>query len=260
MGISTAGNQISFLVPVDKLMALLEKFSTKKQNSIHQKEKLKTTIHQNLMKNKKNIIDTILAAKWQLRSLGEAMVIGKIVSSIKCWGNSKKSESSPLIQIIKGCSGQDLVYLSQSFNTGMVEYEFIWPQAKDLSSARFYNAYQRQMNSFYAGNNAGSDDVTNFRCQQKFIQQQRLEQTLLEVELKNQGKTNVTHNREPVIARTTYCVRRYREFQDLYDIFYLSLTVDQKDRALVSHFTLSGFTQNSAIAFSKKFVSEIQWH
>ncbi|MFC6978133.1 hypothetical protein [Microbulbifer taiwanensis] len=98
--------------------------------------------------------------------------------------------------------------------------------------------------------------MTNFRCRQSFTAQERVGE-------KRDGEEPVSkpqQNREPIVARTSYCVRRYKDFPDLYDIFFLSLSVDRKNRALVSHFTLSGFTRESAAAFTEKFTSEIQWH
>lgn len=245
INVATAGNQISFLVPVEKLIALREHYQ--RQNG-HPVDLLVAT-HRQLLDNQQKIIDAVLAAEWKLRPLGEAMVVGGILPSIQCWGNSEEDEDNPVRRIDKGCTGQDVVYLSEDFNTGRVEYEFFWLEADDLLPSRFYSEYQNQMSSFYPGNIAGEDDVTNYRCRQGFTSQER-----------RMGKSKADSSRLPVLARTSYCVRRYQQFPDLYDIFFLSLTVDQKDRALVSHFTLSGFTEGSAAAFTEKFTSEIQWH
>ena len=246
INVATAGNQVSFLVPVEKL-ARLYKHLRDEGNGVD----LKEVTHQQLVENQRQIIDTILGAEWKPRALGEAKVVGEIVPAIQCWGNTQEEDDTPVTRIDKGCTGQDVVYLSENFNTGRVEYEFFWLEAKDLRPSRFYAEYQQQMSSFYPGNTAGEDDVTNFRCRQSFTSQPR--------EAEDQA-SKVENNKGPIIARTSYCVRRYKNFPDLYDIFYLSLSVDKKDRALVSHFTLSGFTRKSAEAFTEKFTSEIQWH
>ncbi|WP_308366045.1 MULTISPECIES: serine protease [unclassified Microbulbifer] len=245
INVATAGNQISFLVPVDKLIALREHYQRQDGRPVD----LQAATHRQLLDNQQKIIDSVLEAEWKLRPLGDAMVVGEILPSIQCWGNSEEDEDNPVKRIDKGCTGQDVIYLSENFNTGRVEYEFFWLEADDLLPSRFYSEYESQMSSFYPGNMAGEDDVTNFRCRQGFTSQER-----------KVGKSKADNDRQPVRARTSYCVRRYQQFPDLYDVFFLSLTVDQKDRALVSHFTLSGFTETSATAFSEKFTSEIQWH
>ena len=243
INVATAGNQVSFLIPVEKLATLLSHYRAQGQEV-----DLHAVTNQQLLENQQQIIDKILNAKWQLRPLGDAMVVGDILSSIQCWGNTQDDEESPIKRIDKGCTGQDVIYLSEGFNTGRVEYEFFWLQADDLNAARFYSDYEQQMSSFAPGNNAGEEDVTNFRCNQAFTQQPR-------VQAGDGGEA-----KEPIVARTSYCVRRYKKFPELFDVFYLSLSVDQENRALVSHFTLSGFTQESAEAFTQKFTSEIQWH
>jgi len=246
INVATAGNQVSFLVPVEKLVSLLKHFR-EEGNALD----LQKVTHQQLLANQQRIIDSVLNADWQKRALGEARVVGEIVPAIQCWGNTQDDEDNPVKRIDKGCTGQDVIFLADDFNTGRVEYEFFWLEADDLLASRFYAEYEQQMGSFYPGNDAGEDNVTNFRCQQAFTSQER------------DGGAPATKpegDREPVVARTSYCVRRYKDFPDLYDVFFLSLSVDQKNRALVSHFTLSGFTRESAAAFTEKFTSEIQWH
>ncbi|MCO1333576.1 serine protease [Microbulbifer sp. OS29] len=245
INVATAGNQVSFLIPVDKLSALLKHYR-QKGGSLN----LKQVTYQQLLNNQQRIIDSILQVDWKRRSLGDARVVGDIIPAIKCWGNTEESEDNPIKRIDKGCAGQDVIFLSDEFDTGKVEYEFFWLEAEDLLTARFYAEYEGQMDAFFPGNSAGEKDVTNFRCQQGFTAQPRGEEP---------SASKPERKQEPLIARTSYCVRRYKNFPDLYDIFFLSLSVDQKNRALVSHFTLSGFTQESADAFSQKFTSEIQW-
>jgi len=246
INVATAGNQVSFLVPVDKLSTLLKHFH-KRDEALD----LKAVTYQQLIDNQQRIIDSILQADWKRRALGEAKVVGEIVPAIKCWGNTQDDDESPIKRIDKGCTGQDVIFLSDEFNTGRVEYEFFWLEADDLLPARFYAEYEQQMSTFYPGNSAGEEDVTNFRCRQGFTSQPRTG---------NGPISKPDRSKKPLVARTSYCVRRYKDFPDLYDIFFLSLSVDQKNRALVSHFTLSGFTQESADAFTEKFTSEIQWH
>ncbi|HEY8567934.1 serine protease [Microbulbifer sp.] len=265
INVATAGNQISFLVPVDKLAALLEDFK-QEMSAGNGAIVLQPVINRQLLKNQQRIIDQILGADWQLRPLGDALVVGEIVPAIQCWGNSTDDEDEPIQQVAKGCTGQDVVYLSESFDTGRVEYEFFWLESNDkLAPSRFYSGYADEMSGFYPGNSAGEDDVTNFNCKQQFTTHPRdgagdKEQDAEAGAEPAQKPPKANGNSDPAIARTSICVRRYKEFPELYDVFYVSLTVDQANRALVSHFTLSGFTKESASAFTEKFVSEIQWH
>lgn len=264
INVATAGNQISFLVPVDKLIALLADFR-KEMSGGNGAIPLQPVINRQLHQNQQRIIDQILKANWQLRPLGDALVVGEIVPAIQCWGNSTDDEDEPIQQVAKGCTGQDVVYLSETFDTGRVEYEFFWLESDDsLATSRFYSAYESEMSGFYPGNSAGEDDVTDFNCKQQFTTHPRTGAGAATAQSTDEGEEptppRAKGSTKPAIARTSYCVRRYKEFPELFDVFYVSLTVDQSNRALVSHFTLSGFTKESASALTEKFVSEIQWH
>ncbi|MCQ3828950.1 trypsin-like peptidase domain-containing protein [Microbulbifer elongatus] len=271
INVATAGNQISFLVPVDKLVALLQDYK-KDAGEGNGALELQPVINRQLHKNQQRIIDQILDANWQLRPLGDAMVVGEIVPSIQCWGNTSDDEDEMIKQVAKGCTGQDVVFLSETFDTGRVEYEFFWLESEDdFLSSRFYAAYEENMSGFFPGNSAGEDDVTDFNCKQQFTTHPRNGKTHSGDGAKNkengeasgdeaQTPPKANGSSEPVIARTSYCVRRYKDYPELFDVFYVSLTVDHDNRALVSHFTLSGFTQESATAFTQKFASEVQWH
>ncbi|MFC6978134.1 S1C family serine protease [Microbulbifer taiwanensis] len=143
INVATAGNQVSFLVPVDKLAALQKHFR-QEGNSLD----LKEVTHRQLLDNQQRIIESILQADWQRRALGEAKVVGEIVPAIQCWGNTQEDDDNPVKRIDKGCTGQDVVFLADDFNSGRVEYEFFWLEAEDLLPSRFYAEYEQQMSSF----------------------------------------------------------------------------------------------------------------
>ena len=64
---------------------------------------------------------------------------------------------------------------------------------------------------------------------------------------------------EPMKRKVSYCVRAYQDLPDLFDIFYVGVSVDKSNKALMEHFTLSGVTQASANAFLAKFVEVVAW-
>ena len=50
-----------------------------------------------------------------------------------------------------------------------------------------------------------------------------------------------------------------KKFKGLYDALYISAHIGYNDRALVSHYTLSGVSQKNADAFLRKMLGVIQW-
>ena len=59
--------------------------------------------------------------------------------------------------------------------------------------------------------------------------------------------------------KTIFCTRAYKKFPDLYDVLYLSASVDKDSQALVSHFTIAGISQPNALAFTQQFMEAVSW-
>ena len=59
--------------------------------------------------------------------------------------------------------------------------------------------------------------------------------------------------------KTVFCLRAYKDYPELYDILFLQGSVDDKDRALISHFTLAGVSKDNGLAFAGKFMEVSQW-
>ena len=110
-------------------------------------------------------------------------------------------------------------------------------QAKELSDTKFYTLYEQRIKRAGPANEANKEDVTEYQCQHDIVMPA------------HQGMKN----------KAVFCTRAYKDFPGLFDILYLAASIDKNDQALLSHFTVAGVTQNSAMAFSKKFMESVTW-
>jgi hypothetical protein len=62
-----------------------------------------------------------------------------------------------------------------------------------------------------------------------------------------------------MINKAVFCTRAYKKFPQLYDVLFIGASVDQNDKALISHFTLAGVSQDMAMAFTRKFMESLTW-
>ncbi len=232
INVATSGNQIGFLVPHDKLLALVKTY--KEQNNLT----IAQQMEQQLNQNQKKLIGTLLDSNWQLRKLGEGLIPTIDVPFIRCWGESNADKSDALVMLaVANCSLEENTYISGNFFTGALEMEFRYMQAKKLSDVKFYQLFQRQIARVMPGNKAGKDDVTEFQCQHDIVMPE-----------------NQLINNKAIL-----CTRAYKDFNDLYDVLYLGISIDRDDQAFISHFTLAGVAQNSAQAFTSKFMESVSW-
>ena len=235
INVATAGNQVSFLVPSNKLSELVNRPS-EESPAQNLSEKAERQLHDSQQK----LIDKILKDDWPKDKLGDTQVIGEIPGLVSCWGRSSRDDDgkNPIVEISKGCSLQDSIYISPSMTTGSLEYEFYWIEAEDVKEEKFVRYLSKNMGGFPA-NRASKDDVSEFQCHEDFTDVP--------------GESVVS-----TLAKSFYCVRRYKKFSSLFDVLYIRLA-KRNEYAFISHFTLAGVSQESANRFSRAFFENVSW-
>lgn len=233
VNVSTAGNQISFLVPV----VALQKLITESRSRDHSIADFNKRIGEQLFLDQQLKYSWLLADSWRTIGLGEAEVLEELPPFVKCWGGSN-SETQSMQHLVadRSCRSEDTIYLSNQFSSGTLEYQFFWLEAGDLNSWQFYTMYQTLYSDFAPGNRAAKEDVGDFACDHSFIRDQT-------------GRK----------SKVVFCTRAYRDHPQLYDLLYLQGSVDDRRKAFISHFTLSGVSRDNGLAFTRKFIGAVKW-
>lgn len=238
INVATSGNQIGFLVPHDKLVALFDAYNEQAPKDI------KAQMSAQLVVNQNKLMGSLLNNTWHSKELaGMAMIPIIDVPFIRCWGDSNADQADAIIEaVVANCSIDENTYLSSHFFTSGIEIEFRYMQARDLTDNKFYHLYQKQISMAGAGNRASKDDVTEYQCHHDLISPESTANTAMAINNKS-----------------IFCTRAYKDFPQLYDVLYLSATIDKNQQALVSHFTLAGVDQKNAMAFTRKFMEAVSW-
>jgi len=232
INVATSGNQIGFLVPHDKLLSLFNAYKIVAPISIEKQMLAQLT------KNQDKLMTSILDSEWQLKQLGQSLIPTVDVPFIRCWGDSNADKADALVlAALAHCTLEESTYLSSHFFTGILEMEFRYMQAKELSDTKFYTLYEQRIGRAGPANEANKEDVTEYQCQHDIVMPA------------HQGIKN----------KAVFCTRAYKDFPGLFDVLYLGASIDKNDQALLSHFTIAGVTQDSAMAFSKKFMESVTW-
>lgn len=232
INVSSAGEQLSFLVPVKYLNALLSELVIRKINSnidFHQR------IEQQLINYQSSYISTMLAAKWEHTNLGPASLPNKISEMLKCWGDSSDDKDSLITHAYSTCESQDSIFLSTEFTTGGIGYTYDLYSSKDLSTLHFYNIYSRYFGSTMQMNRVEKDQVGEYSCNTQFV--------------------DIENN----TWKIAFCVRNYKKYQALYDVVTSMALLGKSDQGLVINLGLSGVSKNLSLAFVKRFMEEVRW-
>ncbi|MDM7860950.1 serine protease [Alteromonas sp. ASW11-36] len=232
VNVATAGSQLSFLVPVSKVYDLLE----------HAAEPLAAEGYTKHISSQVNqfqdaYFSQLLALDWELETLGESVrVPGEMGLDTNCWGSTNEDDEDRNIEILRlVCNNSNSIYLQPRLNTGVLHYSYEFNSAIDLSPYRFHKLISG--GGYYPDNSASNDDVTQFECTQKYLETDELGNSF---------------------AQTGFCSRAYVDIEGMYDILFYK-TVSEDTRSLTSHFTLAGVSDEIALAFTQRFMEEVQW-
>ncbi len=225
VNVSSAGNQLSFLVPATALYELIADLKVRQHGLVN----FDARINGQLLANQRRLIGGILAEDWPTQELGEATALDELPSFVKCWGGSA-DEKALFKSVSSSCRSDEHIYLGPRLNTGIISYQFFWLEAGKLNAAQFNSYYEALFPNYMPDNSADEDNVTNYACDEEFVK-----------------------DRTGNIDKLVLCVRAYRKYAGLYDALYIRGSVDESAKAFVSHFTLAGVEREMLALFMERF-------
>jgi serine protease Do len=227
VNVATAGNQVSFLVPADYVLALLGR--TKSLEPMDH-DAAYARLRAGLLDNQARYMQRLLAVPLATTTLGDYKVPGRIAPFMRCWGDADRTRENVYEQIIQQCSSEDDIYLSRGQQTGIVHFQHSYLVGRQINRFRFYNLYQDQFNSPYERIQATQEDVSRFACHTDFV----------------------AHN--GLSFKAALCLRRYKKLPDLYDAVLRAATLDRNTRGVQTTLVLAGVTADNARLFARRYL------
>ncbi|MDH5483958.1 MAG: serine protease [Gammaproteobacteria bacterium] len=229
INVSTAGNDLSFLVPVKYLDRLVRHYQIKKETDFA------SQIEQQVFDNQKYFMEILLSSDWKKTRLGDVTVVAELTDYFKCWGKTDDDSEQLYEHTYTACASPDSVFISQDFDTGTVDFRYDWFDAEALSRFQFYNIYSDRFAGSFSTNSVTRDDVGNYQCNTGFV--------------KLAG-----HN-----WKIAQCFRKYKNFKGLFDVSLTMASIDYNHKGLLVNMNMAGVEKKLAIAFSRKYMESIQW-
>jgi len=231
VNVSTAGNELSFLVPVRYLRSLLASV----EKSAGQKIDLIERITEQLIASQQHTMQQLLQAKWKTMRLGEANVPAELEAYFKCWGQTENKPEMLYSYTYSACASSDSIYISDHFETGSIDFRYDLLNTDKLNSMQFYNLYTEKFAEGYSTNHAEEEDVGNYRCNTRFIDMD--------------GKT----------WKAALCFRAYKKFTGLHDVALSMASLGSNNSGLLINMNASGLNKENAMALVRKFMGNITW-
>jgi len=232
VNVATEGEQISFLVPAERALALLER-AAKAENPTP--NLFLAEVGRQIDANQARYLSGMFSTATPSVALGPYAVPTKPADFFRCWADAVRRKELPYTAVSHDCSTDDYIFVSSEQSSGIVRFYHQLLSTAELNPPQFFTLYSAQ---FQAGNVAvfgNEDEVTPFRCQTRIVQSQT-------------GK-----------LRTVLCARQYVKLPGLYDAVLKSATLGARNVGLVTTLSLSGVSFDNIQTLSRRYLENIKW-
>ncbi|HEU5359176.1 MAG TPA: serine protease [Gemmatimonadales bacterium] len=232
INVSTAGNEVSFLVPGTRAAELVAEVEAPGYRA---PDDLAAEVARQLRVYQRTYLSTLFTRTVPVTQLGGATLPTDPAPYFNCWADADNDPDAPYQSVVHRCSTDDEVFLAEDHWSGVIEFQHRVLTADGMPAAQFYRIYQ---DAFAEGTDAlddGGDDVTDFRCTTRNVRQ---------------GGAR---------WRTAFCVRAYTQLEGLYDAVFRAALLGRADTGVITELTLSGVTYDNAVAVSRRFFGLVKW-
>jgi hypothetical protein len=232
INVSTAGNQVSFLVPVERAVALAARVAAP---GYHPPARLLDDVAEQIRAYQDAYLETLFSDSTKTVDLGPFRVPTEPAPFFRCWGHVPPETDLPYEEAEHSCSTDDEVYIAEGQQSGVVDLSYELVTTRKLGASRFYSLYT---NMFTNDNTPGGEEehVTSWRC----------------------ATRNVRAGATPL--RVVACVRAYRKLAGLYDGVIKAAVLGRRDAGLVATLTLSGVSFANVERLTTRFLERFSWH
>jgi serine protease Do len=232
VNVRTSGNQVSFLVPVDKVRALLGTIGAPQNPD----RPWIDVVRGQLLANEARYFATLMAADpLPTVTLDGVVLPGQIAPFMRCWANSEAEESKPYSALRYDCSTDDYVFVSNQLMSGVVRYHHHVAHSEQLNRFQFSSLMSQYFGSEYGDFEGDEDDVTRFRCRERLVRNGDLP------------------------LKAVICLRAYRRLPGLHDAVLKVAVLGKTTRGAESSMAMSGVSPATVQKVVERYVRAIGW-
>lgn len=231
VNVAKGGDDISFLVPVEKLQDLMSQAGTRDVNEATYPER----IRQALLDDQQHFYQTVLSREFESVRLGDVRLPARLAPNLRCWGHTENDADVYFVGAHQHCQSEDSIYVSEKLYTGRMAYDYEWITTDRLNPFQFYQAVSTRFEHRHIRSSDDEKEVSNFACHQDTV--------------------GIGGQR----WKMSTCFRRYRKYDGLYDASLVMVTIDRNQQALLVRYAASGIGKQNAIDLFKRVMESIEW-
>lgn len=231
VNVATQGNGLGFIVPVEKLEALLKQ----------PKSDLNQAIAQQLNEANEDYFQPLLTGQFKRAQIGGFDVPTEIGDDIRCWDTSEEPEAEDLLnEESLFCTNNRVIYISDKLQLGQFGYAFSFISAQEaLSPFHFYHLYSQYYDVNYP--KRSTKDYGDIKpCHSDFL------------------RLNSEKNNGEALFKTTYCARPSIKYPDVSDIYFIAGQIGKDNQGLMIKIVISGIKEELGQKIIRRILKEVQ--
>lgn len=231
VNVATEGNQVSFLVPVERAVALLRTALARQPGAPAPSLEL---VGAQLRQHQDTYLRDMFGKSTTTIDFGPFRVVTQPAPFFRCWGDGSRKDDLPYERTRHRCATEDDIYLDQDQTTGSLTVNHQLLTTKSLNPPQFFALYTK---AFVDDNSpmGEAEYVTNWKC--------------------------VTRNvrNDTTRMRAVVCLRRYRKLGALYDANVKVAVLGRSDVGLLSTLNVTGLTYENLTTLTERFLKQVTW-
>jgi hypothetical protein len=231
INVSTSGDQVSFLVPVERAAALVKQVRSADYRA---PANLLEEVARQLREYQDVYLADLFTAGLETVEIGQYRVATQPAPFFRCWGDANQRTELLYQTAEHSCSTDDYLFIAEDQQSGVIDVTHQFVTSTALNTTRFFALYTAMLE---VDNTPGGTEehVTSWRCGTR--------------NLRNAAAT----------LRAILCLRRYRKLGELYDAVLKVAVLGQRDSGLVSTLTLSGASFENVSRLTNRYLEHITW-
>lgn len=227
------GEQISFLVPAQFVMVMLEQGKVITAQPTQQE--FRSEVGRQLLLHQTMMADQLLKAPLATRALGPYAAPINEMQGIRCWGDDPSTPQLKYYYSRLNCRTESVVGVEDALRTGFINVRHEYFATEKLDSFRFLQIYSKSYQNETFGTYRDRHR-TGPECNDAFVK---------------------GDNVNSVPVRAVVCIRAMRKFEGLYDFSLMAATVDDSRSGLHTRMDAAGVTLENGQRITKAFLDAI---
>ena len=231
VNVATAGEQVSFLVPVGWAVLLLQETLSPG----FQRGPLVEVVRRQILDYQERFVSELLASSPPRVKLGGFDLPTRPAPYFNCWADANRDDGVGYETVDHQCATDDYIFVSDELVSGQLWFYHRLLESDELNRFQFAELYTDDFQTTYHGMGGSESEVTPFRCHTGAV-----------------GERGITF-------KTVFCVRRYRRLEGLYDMVFKGAVVGRPLVGLETALLASGVSFENAEALVRWYMKEFSW-